>query len=251
MRFPLLLAALACTATAWASPIVREPGAIYLSDYDVPAVKLALKQATPSSFGPDGRRYAGTLRFPQVVKLDAIYPEGKMLRVRGNAQQGGVAAWIPEAAVQNLPENFVTDLKRLAERAKQVNDLIARGEVAIGMTPEEVAKSLGPPQKKTSFTGREEATQVFEYVKYKLVPQTVFTPGYAQTIVGYTPEPGKPLQTVVVQNSYGVATVYVKVPVGSCKVSFRNGIVESIEESSGTTAGARPSIVVPPIEVGW
>ncbi len=248
----LLALLLAGTSAAWAKPIAPEPGAIYLSEFDVPAVKLSLREAAPCYFDMAATRYAGTLRFPQSVKLDAIAPDGR-LRVRGSAQQGGVAAWVDPQFLEPLPDGFAGKLRAAEERRRMVEALVARNEVAIGMTPDEVIRSLGKPQKKSSVTGREGSSQVFEYIKYKLIPQTVFTPAYAQTITGYTPRPGERLETVVMRGGYGydAATIYVKVPVGTMKVSFADGVAESIEQSEGTLAGAGASIVVPPVNVGW
>lgn len=247
----ILLALLAAPALA-AQPIAREEGAIYLSDFDLPPVRLAMRQEAPCYFELNARRFAGMLRYPQAVKLEAVGPGG-MLRVFGNARQGGVAAWVDQSFLNPLPEGFVETLRRAEKRRKEVDALIARKEVAIGMTAEEVTRSLGKPQKRSSRSGRDGTSQVFEYIKYELVPQTVFTPSYAQSITGYRPSPGERLETVVMRGNYGygASTVYVKVPVGTVKVSFVNGIVESVERSEGTLAGAHAGIVVPPIEVGW
>jgi hypothetical protein len=248
----ILAVALLAGSTAWAGPIVRETGAIYLSDFNLEPVKLALREPAPCYFELDGRRYAGTLRFPQTVKLDAVAPNG-MLRVRGNAKQGGVAAWVDPAYLEPLPPDFVANLQRAEERRRQVEELIARNEVAIGMTLDEVARSLGKPQKRSSRTSRDGSSQVFEYIRYKLIPQTVYSPAYVESITGVRPDPRARLETVVVRGGYGynASTVYVKVPVGTITVSFADGIVDSIEESEGTLVGADASIVVPPINLVW
>ena len=239
-------------STAWSGPIVREAGAIYLSDFDLEPLKLALREPAPCYFEMSAKRYAGTLRFPQAVKLDAVTPNG-MLRVRGNAKQGGVAAWVDPAYLEPLPTDFVANLQRAEERRRQVEELIARNEVAIGMTPDEVARSLGKPQKRSSRTSRDGSSQVFEYIRYKLIPQTVYSPAYVESITGVRPDPRARLETVVVRGGYGynASTVYVKVPVGTITVSFTEGIVESIEESEGTLVGADASIVVPPVNLVW
>jgi hypothetical protein len=245
----LLLVAASCLA----GPIVREPGVIYLSDFEIKDPRFPLTEAAPCYFNSDLKRYAGTLRFPQRVELDAVSPAG-MYRVRGNARQGGVAAWIEPRFLDGVPEDLVPKLRAADERRREVDALIARNEVAIGMTLDEVGRSLGKPQKRSSTTNREGSTQTFEYVRYKLIPQTVYTPAYAQTVLGITPDPRRRLETVVVSGgAYGLnaSTVYVKVPVGTINVGFVNGIVESIEESEGTLVGANASIVVPPVNVAW
>jgi len=248
----ILAAVLFAGSTAWAGPIVREAGVIYLSDFDLEPVRLALRGPAPCYFEWNARRYAGTLRFPQTVKLDAVAPDG-MLRVRGNAKQGGVAAWVDPAGLEPLPPDFVANLQRAEERRRQVEALIARNEVAIGMTPDEVARSLGKPQKRSSRTSRDGSSQVFEYIRYKLIPQTVYSPAYVESITGVRPDPRLRLETVVVRGGYGfnASTVYVKVPVGTTTVTFAEGVVESIEESEGTLAGAGASIVVPPVNLVW
>jgi hypothetical protein len=185
------------------------------------------------------------LRFPQAVQLDAISSDG-LLRVRGNAQQGGVAAWIEPLYVAGLPENYLEIAVRAEQRRREVEDLIARKKVAVGMTLEEVTRSLGKPQKRSSKTGR-------EYVKYKLIPQTVYTPSYVQSLTGSRPDPRAKLERVVVRGGYGydASVVYLKVPVGTTTVGFVNGLVETVEESEGTLTGANASIVVPPIDLVW
>jgi hypothetical protein len=251
MRLILAMGLLAAS-TAWSGPIVREAGAIYLSDFGLEPLKLALREPAPCYFEMSARRYAGTLRFPQAVKLDAVAPNG-MLRVRGNAKQGGVAAWVDPAYLEPLPPDFVANLQRAEERRREVEALIARNEVAIGMTPDEVARSLGKPQKRSSRTSRDGSSQVFEYIRYKLIPQTVYSPSYVESITGVRPDPRARLETVVVRGGYGynASTVYVKVPVGTITVTFAEGIVESIEESEGTLVGADASIVVPPVNLVW
>ncbi|MFZ4484520.1 MAG: hypothetical protein ACOYOL_11130 [Chthoniobacterales bacterium] len=247
----LVLSVCVCAA----GPIVREEGAIYLEDFSVPAMRLSLREAAPCYFDRPGRRYAGTLRFPQFVRLDAVAPDG-MLRVRGNAQQGGVVAWVEPRFLQPPPEGLIEALGKAEERRRKVDALIANNEVAIGMSLEEVTRSLGKPQKKSSRTGREGSTQVYEYIKYDIIPQTSYTPAFQQSIVGFRPDPRDPRQQprrVVVNSGFGynASTIYLKVPVGSVTVSFTNGVAESIEQSEGTLAGASAALVVPPVNVVW
>jgi hypothetical protein len=243
---------LSAVSLCFAGPIVREPGVIYLSDFGIKDPRFPLAEPAPCYFNSDMKQYAGTLRFPQRVELDAVSPAG-LYRVRGNARQGGVAAWIEPRFLDGVPGDLVTRLRAADQRRREVEELIVRKEVALGMTLDEVARSLGKPQKRSSRTGREGSTQTFEYVRYKLIPQTVYTPTYAQNVLGITPDPRRRLETVVVRGGYGfdASTVYVKVPVGTMKVAFVDGIAESIEESEGTLVGANASIVVPPVNLVW
>ena len=233
-----------------AGPIVRETGAIYLSDFGHKPLRVKILRPAPCYFDISMTRYAGTLRFPQIVQVEAFADRG--CRIRGNARQGGVAAWIPYAELEPLPEGLLANLKKSEERRKVVDVLIARNEVAIGMTIDEVGRSLGKPQKVTNRADKHGTQQVWEFIKYTLVPQTTYAPGYGQTIVTHPGMPNKP-QTMIVQGGgYFPSTIYVKVPVGTLKVSFKDGIVDALDQSEGTLVGAgQVSVVTPPINVYW
>ncbi len=237
---------------AQASPIIRDAGAIYLSDFGQKPFRIKLSRAARCYFDIGLTRYAGTLRYPQVVQLEAVSEHA--CRVRGNAQQGGVAAWIPYNEMEPLPENFVSNLRKSEERRGIVDALIAKNEVAIGMTSEEVRRSLGKPQKTTKRADKEGTQQVWEYIKYDLVPQTTYAPGYNQTVVTYPGTPKQPGGTVVQSGGGYVAnTILVKVPVGTLTVTFKDNIVDALDQSEGTLLGksGQVSIVTPPINVYW
>lgn len=247
---PCLLLAAGITGIS-AGPIVRDPGAIYLSDFGQKPLPLKVLRPAPCYFDMAMTRYAGTLRFPQTVKVEAVADRG--CRIRGNAQQGGVAAWIPYSELEPLPDGLLANLKKSDERRQIVEALIAKNEVAIGMTIDEVGRSLGKPQKKTKRADKDGTQQVWEFIKYDLVPQTTYGPGYTQTVVTNPGGKKKPGGVVVQgQSGYYANTVYVKVPVGTLTVNFKDDIVESLDQSEGTLVGAgQVSIVTPPINVYW
>jgi hypothetical protein len=233
-----------------AGPIVRETGAIYLSDFGQKPLRLRVLRPAPCYFDIGMTRYAGTLRFPQIVQVEAFADYG--CRIRGNAQQGGVAAWIPYNEIEPLPEGLLANLKKSEERRKVVDAFIARNEVAIGMTIDEVGRSLGKPQKVSNRADKHGTRQVWEFIKYALVPQTTYAPGYGQTVVTYPGKSKKPSTVIVPGGGYYLSTIYVKVPVGTLTVSFRDGIVDALDQSEGTLAGAgQVSIVTPPVNVYW
>jgi len=289
----LFCCVVACAAAE--APIIRDPGVIYFSDLKLQPVDLKLIKPSTCYLDLDSKRPAGTLRFPQTVKLEAIAANG-LFRIRGNALQGGVVAWAAPQFFDPLPEKFVENLRKSDERRQKVDALISRNEVAIGMTPDEVFRSLGKPQKKSSRANKEGTQQIWEYIKYEIVPQTTYVPVYNQTTVQYTqlpiqrgqiPVPNNqipiprnqiPVQNVqpfiqngqvaiqnlrrrdnlpaptVVQSSvggYAPTTIYVKVPCGTLSVSFKDNLVEALDQSEGTSAGGQVSVVIPPVNVYW
>jgi hypothetical protein len=224
------VASLALGGLLQAGPIIREAGAIYLSDFATKPMKLKVLEPAPAYFDLTSGRYAGTLRSPQVVELLAI--SDKLYRVRGNAQQGQILGWVDPKFLQPIPKETLEALKQSDERRRTVEALIAKNEVALGMTVDEVQLSLGKPQKKTSRASKDKALeQVFEYVRYQLMPQTTNVMG-----------PG---------GIMNVATTYVKMPVGTLTVTFKDGIAESLDQSEGTVASGETTIVAPPVVVYW
>ena len=213
------------------SPIIREPGAIYLSDFATKPMKLKVLAAAPAYFDVTGNRYAGTLRFPQIVEVQAI--SDKAYRIRGNAQQGQILGWVDPKFLDPIPKETLEALRKSEERRKTVEALIAKNEVALGMTTDEVQLSLGKPQKKTSRASQDKAVeQVWDYVKYDLIPQNT-------NLIG-------PNGVVT------VTTTYIKTPVGKLTISFKDGLVESLDQSEGTILnGDQTTIVAPPIVVYW
>jgi hypothetical protein len=231
------------------APIIREPGVIYLSDFGEKPMRVGLVRAAPCYFDRTLSRYAGTLRFPQAVRVEAFAEEA--CRIRGDARQGGVAAWVPYAELEPLPDNFLENLHAAEERRRTVEELIARQEVAIGMTGEEVERSVGRPQKRSKRADASGLQQTWEYIRYELVPQVTYGPAYNRTIIQQNPTKNSRGKTLIVTGNTGLAasTTYLKVPVGRLTVVFEEGIVSSLEESEGTLSGGQISIVAPPLEV--
>ncbi len=213
-------------ATLHAEPIIREPGAIYLADFDAPPMRLKVLEPAPAYFDFKGSRYVGTLRFPQTVEVQAVSDQA--YRVKGNAQQGQVLGWVAPGYLEAIPTETMTALRESEDRRIAVAALIAANDVAIGMTTDEVAESLGQPQKRSRRTTGDELFETWEYVEYELIPQRT-------NVIG----------------PRGVATfstTYIKTPIGRLTVGFTEGIVDSLEQSEGTILkGDTTTVIAPPI----
>ncbi len=221
-----LLAALT-TASSQPSGLARDQGSIHLEDLGVPAVKLAIENQIDTYFDIQLKRYLGTLRIPQQIELLAV--SANAYRIRGKAQQGQVAGWVPAKALPQISAEFVANLEKAAKRQAIVADLIANKEVAVGMTSEEVRKSLGKPEKKSLRIDPAGRLDLWEYITYKYIPQT-------RTAYDRFNRPFN-------------ETIYVKVPDGRMAVEFENNIVHSIEKTEGTLLEGGAKIVAPPINI--
>jgi hypothetical protein len=216
------LAFLAGPASA-ASALPREPGGIYLEDMGIKPVKLiVIGEAAVYSQLSNGR-YLGVLRKGTVAELVAVADGG--LRVRGTAFQGGVVGWVNAAGLTPLKADFVEALKHNAKRKADVDAMIARREAALNMTHEEVLSALGRPQKKSSKLDAKGRQEVWEFIRYAMVPQE--TTGYDSA--------GRLVST----------TVYVRVPAGKLAVTFENSLVASLEQTEGNTDVPGPIRLVP------
>lgn len=221
----LLVATGSLTAVA-SGPVIREEGAVYVTDFIAEPVRLRVLEPTQIYFDRKESRYLGTLRAGQEVELQAI--SDTTYRVRGQARQGQVVGWVNPQYLDGMPEGMAEGLMASAERKKLVDELIARNEVALGMLEEEVEASLGRPQKKTSRLDETGRFDVWQYVRYERVPQQV------RTLDAY----GRPI----------FRTIYVQVPVGELSVIFENNLVQALEQSEGTLLkGDRVSVVPPPL----
>jgi hypothetical protein len=223
-----LLLSLLPAAAAPSGAVIREEGAVYLEDVIPKPVKIAITTDAPIFYKIDMQRFLGTLRRGQLVEVQAI--SDKAYRVRGQAQQGQVAGWVEPKFLSPLKPEFIESVHQNAARKAEVDALIAKNEVAINMTPDEVGRALGKPGKKTARLDAQGRAETWEFIRYERVPQEVT--GYDRT--------GRLVTTIQ----------YLKVPAGKLSVSFQNDLVSALEQSEGVLErDARVKLVPAPFAV--
>lgn len=226
---PLLLAAMlpALAQQQRASSLTRERGAVYVEDFTDDTVKLTLVQPASAFADPAARRPLGQLLGGQ--KVDLIAFTEKACRVRGRAAHDTIVGWVGIKFLKADDPQFFDKLKQAAARQADVEKFIARKEVAIGMTPDEVIRALGKPDEETTNVRQEGSTGSFSYVTYDRIPQrNVGRDRY-----------GRLVQTVT----------YIKVETGRLTVDFENGTVAGLQSTKGKPNWNNSRIVVPPIEI--
>jgi hypothetical protein len=225
---PLLLALSlgtlsAQTAKRPTSRLAVEPGTIHVEDILPKPVFLKVMQDSPIYVSSKMDRAIGSMAPGTIVKLVGM--SDTAFRVRGKARHGDTSGWLPIAAAAHPDPNLVTNLKKLHERQSKVEELIAAHQIALGMTGEEVASSLGKPTRKSSklsATGKEEK---LEYVIYERIPQ------YNTSVDAF----GRAFQTVT----------YIKVETGSLAVNLKDNVVDTIEETKGNPLGGGGVKIIP------
>ena len=179
---------------------------------EAPVYPTSKFQGALGSFAP------GTL-VTLIAMSDTAY------RVRGKARHGDVAGWVRQADMLSADPNLATNLKKLYERTKKVEELIQNHQVALGMTNQEVQASLGKPSRTSAKVNAQGKEEKLEFSIYDKVPQTTTTTnGFGQLV-----------QTVI----------WVKVEVGTLGVSFKDGVVSEIEETKGNPLGGGGVQTVP------
>ncbi len=205
------------------SSLPRETGAVYLEDFEVRPVRLVIAADAAVYTKPGDGKFLGTIRKGSAVELLAIADTA--YRVRGQATQGGVAGWVDAQGVSALKPEFIESLKQNAKRKAEVDAMIAKGEVALNMTPQEVTTALGKIQKKTSKLDAQGRKEVWECIRYTRVPQETTGYDHAGRLV--------------------TSTVHVKVPSGKLTVTFENNLVSALEQTEGNTDVQPPVRLVP------
>lgn len=224
----LLATSLACGQSNKSS-LHDEPGTLTLEGQLAKPIRLTVKQESTIYYHAIMDRALGTMAAGTPVALVAM--SDTAYRVRGRARHGDVAGWMkPEDLILPDPQ-LPQKLKAFFDRQQKVQALIDNHQVGIGMTREEVQQSLGKPTRTTSrltAAGREER---LEYAVFEKVPQTA---------VGRAPD-GQLVQSVV----------YVKVEVGTLSISFKDNVVEAIEETKGNPLNGKGVQIVPVPMVIW
>ncbi|HEY5893262.1 MAG TPA: hypothetical protein VIT91_08535 [Chthoniobacterales bacterium] len=217
----------AATFAADKSSVFREPGATYLEDILDKPLRLKVPEDTTIYYDARLERGLGILAGGQFVEIQAILDD--KVRVIGKARQGQVSGWLPAADLEKMNPDFVADLKKAGLRKAQVDAMIEKNEVAVGMTTDEVLESLGKPPKKSQRQDAQGVQELWEYVRYKRVPQ--------QT-VGYDD-----------RGNYVTQIIYVKIPAGKLAITFEDGLVAAVDQTEGSLHGRASIVVPPPLEV--
>jgi hypothetical protein len=208
------------------SLLATEPGTVDVEGKLPQTLRLQIQQeagvyATSTFQRPVGSMAAGTV--VTVVGLSE-----KAYRVRGRARHGDVAGWVAIGFFAMTDPEMPKKLQALLERQREVEAMIAANQVAVGMTSAEVLASMGKPSRKATRITAAGRQELLEYSVWEKVPQ------YR---TGFDPF-GNPVQSVV----------YVKVEVGTLSISFKDGLVEVIEETKGNPLrGGQVKIVPGPV----
>jgi outer membrane protein assembly factor BamE (lipoprotein component of BamABCDE complex) len=210
--------------------IDRDPDVVHLADYVKDPIVLQVPAPAVVFSDKAGSTKLGTLQANQSVVLEAM--TDKAYKVRGKGASNGIAGWVGPKSFTSSDPDFVEHLKQFYRRQIDVAALISQQKVAVGMTPDEVAQSLGKPTKTETKQTASGTTGRWEYITYEDVPQFALV---------RDPVSGQLFRQVV------GTTREVK---SKTAVDFQGGVVSALEESE-QKHGSPGKIIVPPIVLGW
>jgi hypothetical protein len=209
----------------------QDPDVVYFEEGSKKPIMLGVIKEAPVYSDKEGKVKLGTLKADQTVRLEAM--TDRAYKVRGKGTSDGISGWVPPWAFSSKDPKFVENLKLLYARNLQVQKLIDAHQVAVGLTMEEVTKSLGTPTKTTMRKTGEGQSGRWEFIDYEEVKN------YANVRDPMTGQIFRQLISVT------------QIEKGKTAVEFENGMVSAVEESEDRQKSNNTRIIVPPLVWGW
>jgi len=214
-----------------ALPDKPEKDVVYTEEFAPKGITLKVEKPGWVYASKKGGRKRGALKVGIDVQLVSFTE--KAYFVRGKKESGeGVSGWVTPAAFSSKDPKFIEKLKQVHTRQLLVRELIAKKEIALGMSTDEAGKVLGKPTKTTLRRTAEGQTQVWEFIDYEKVSH------FTTTRDPYTGAIYRRLSHTTNEEK------------SKTLVEFKNGHVAAYEISENNGPG-NPKIVTSPIIFSW
>ena len=208
----------------------NDPRVVYLTDLPDKQIELVIIKEAPVYSDVDGKQKLGTIQANQKVKIEAI--TDKAYKVRGKGTNDGIAGWVGPWAFASKDPQFVENLKKFYARQLEVNKIIAEKDVAMGMTTDEVTKSLGNPTKSTLRQTPDGQSGKWEFIEYE--EQNNYTQ----------------VRDPVTGNVFRQLVSVTQIEKSKRVVEFTDGLVSAIEDAESRRRD-HIRIIIPPMVFGW
>jgi len=210
--------------------IDNDPAVVHLAPLMEALPELSVVREAPVFSDHNGRHRLGFLRANQKVKVEAI--TDKAYRVRGQGTRDGISGWVAPWAFSASEPDFVEQFRKFYDRQIAVNQLIEAGQVAIGMTLDEVTLARGRPTKTSVRQTAEGTTGQWEFITIQEEKN------YATRVNPVTGRYYRELVSVT------------QIEREKTVVEFENDIVTAVEESTAEKGG-NIRVVVRPLFFRW
>lgn len=209
------------------SLIDSDPAVVYITDLlpDKEAVELTVTEPAQVYTSKTGGRKLGVIKGGK-VKLIGF--NDRACKVQGQGQIG----WVKPSLLSAKKGNVQELLKTVYSREMEVKRLIEEGEVALGMSRDEVCRVYGKPTKQTLRRTKEGMGGTMEFAKYEEVKH------YEPVVDAYTGAVFRRYTHTTQEETSKVV------------VEFEDGIASAIEESEQENGGD-VKVVVRPVVWIW
>jgi len=228
----ILILAFAMVGSVSGSLLDQDPKVVYVEEFAPDGIKLKVVKALNVFATKDAKQKRGRLRVG--TKAEIVGFNERAFQIRGTRSNGeGVSGWVSPKALTSVNPDFIEDFKKIYRRQLVVRDLIANEEVAVGMTINEVEKSLGAPTKTKARRTAKGSAETWEFIIYETVKHYAnfrdpYTGGIYRRLVNTTKEEKS-----------------------KTKVEFENGVATAIEESEDHSRRGRVRSVAYPLILTW
>ena len=182
---------------------------------DEPLQLKALRRAPITELRDDDRSVIGYLARGESVTVLEVGKTKHLVAARS------ARGWVEAKALEAPPAGLLEAIQKQRERAAEHRDLIARHEVAPGMTREQVQASLGKPDRRL----REGEQEQWVYVTYRYLP----------TYTSAHDAKGQSRQVVS----------YQRLPAGQKVVTFQAKEVAAVDDAVDERARPPATVVLP------
>jgi len=207
---------------------LRLADVFYLEDVMPQQIQVKAVRRTLLTFSRDGSSPMDTIEMGQSVRVKGFWENRYLVQAR--VSNGGLAeGWVVTSDFESIPEEILKEIQKKAVQNEKLKQAIAKGEVEIGMSQEDILKILGKPKSKSSITEAGGKFEQWTYTSYKTVPYYV------------------PAQ---INGTNTLSTFYRKISTGTKIVTFQDKKVirfETKDEENPNPSGGQT--IIPPVYI--
>lgn len=182
--------------------IDTDPNVVYVSEIlQNQQVELGISEPTHVYATRSGGRKLGALKGG---KVRLIGFDDRAAKIQGQGKIG----WVKISSLVAEKGNIQELLKTVYSREIEVKELIAHGEIALGMTREEITRVVGKPTKQTLRRTKEGVSGTLEFIEYEEIEHfsPVIDPFTGNLFQRFTHTTEEEKSKLVVELEDGIAT---------------------------------------------
>jgi len=164
----LVLTVAACLVAGIEAAETQEHGVFYLEKWKLPPLQLKALGRTPLVVSPNENRLVACLAKGQPVTVIALGDAMDYVAARTATDE--VRGWVDVKTLESPPDGLLEELRKRRERAAAHQESIARHEVALGMTREEVRASFGKPGERLNVRTADGEREQWIYETFRYLP---------------------------------------------------------------------------------